>query len=99
VSRQFLRGVNQLADAVKITPLVPKEQRRSSVRRMAAPDNTQRWCLTAWRKDELKGFNLEKQQNGATESVREVASKTKATCLPRWNTPRPCWPQAIYRKV
>ena len=92
-SRQaILRGVNTLADAVKVT-LGPKGRNVVIEKKFGSPTITKDGVTVA-KEIELK----DPLENMGAQMVREVASKTSTwpATAPR---PRPCWPRRSTAKA
>src|ERR1700742_3332136 len=91
-SRQaILRGVNTLADAVKVT-LGPKGRNVVIEKKFGSPTITKDGVTVA-KEIELK----DTMENMGAQMVREVASKTRALADNATPTAT-CLPQAIYRE-
>jgi chaperonin GroEL len=89
---RLLRGVDILANAVKVT-LGPKGRNVVLEKSFGAPRITKDGVTVA-KEIELQ----DKFENMGAQMVREVASKGPATWPATAPRPRPCWPQAIVRE-
>ena len=93
-SRQaILRGVNQLADAVKVT-LGPKGRNVVLEKKFGGPTITKDGVTVA-KEVELK----DPLENMGAQMVREVASKTSPTWPATAPLPPPSWPSASSAKA